>query len=67
MRIKIKVKASIELADGTPDPLPNDPLYHRMRESAVEAVRNALSKGELDGFTHDLDTITSLEIIAVDA
>lgn len=69
MEVKLICRLDIGLADGSPDPAPDDPLADRMRAAAAEAVWNALEKVAGEGFSHDLDTVTSIEprsVVAVE-
>lgn len=65
MEVKILVTANITFDDDTPDFEPGDPGEERMRDSAREAVNNALQlvRDEI-GFFHDMDSITSIDIVS---
>lgn len=66
MRVQVLVELDITLCDDDlGDPVAGDPLESRMRASAVEAVHHALRHFEGDGFVHDLDTLTSIQVLSV--
>jgi hypothetical protein len=63
MEVQILVTVQIDFDDGTPDFEPGDPGEDRMRESAKEAVENALELVEGSGFSHDMACIASVGIV----
>ena len=62
MRVILHIAADIVFSDDTPDPAPGDPLEDRMREAVREAVNNAIRTAEDNGFSHDMETITSINV-----
>jgi len=68
MQVRILVTLDIGLLDEdiSPDPTPGDPLESRMQDAALEAIKGALQVGENNGFNHDMDTITGIEITSVE-
>lgn len=63
MRVALTVLADVSLLDDDlGDPVAGDPLEDRMRESTRQAVANALELSDLNGFTHDMDTLTAIQI-----
>jgi len=64
MEVQILVTVQIDFDDGTPDFEPGDPGEYRMRESAKEAVENALTLVEGAGFSHDMACIASVGVVA---
>ena len=64
MEVQILVTVQISFDDDTPDFAPGDPGEDRMRESAVEAVKNALEfVGDEMGFVHDMACIASVGVV----
>ena len=63
MKVKILVDTDITFDDDAPDPEPDSLVAEQMRDSACEAVRNALDlvRNEI-GFTHTMDVATSITI-----
>jgi hypothetical protein len=67
MLVSLTVLADIRLLDDDlGDPATGDPLEDRMQQSAREAVANALELSELNGFSHDMEPLTSLQILHVE-
>lgn len=64
MEVQILVTVQIDFDDDTPDFKPGDPGEDRMRESAKEAVENALELVENAGFSHDMACIASVGVVA---
>jgi len=69
MQVELKLVMSIELVDeffGIREPEADDPLELRMKESAGEAVREAIQHGENRGFNHDMEDTTSLSLVSLE-
>lgn len=60
MKLIIPVNVEINLEAPIHDPTAGDPLEDRMKRSAVEAVTNALRYANIEGFTHDMEELTSI-------
>jgi len=67
MTIDMTIRVQIDLdEEGVSDPVPGDPLEHRMLAAAQEAVSNALSFIEDNaGYEHDLATLASVGFVGV--
>jgi hypothetical protein len=63
MEVQILVTVQIDFDDSTPDFEPGDPGGYRMRESAKEAIENALKLVEAAGFSHDMAHIASVGVV----
>jgi len=67
MKVDLLVHMSIEFCDeDLGDPAAGDPLNSRMRESVLEAVTEALVHAENRGYSHDMETLTSLGVLSVE-
>jgi hypothetical protein len=66
MIVKLELELDIQFLDeDLGNPADGDPMWHRMRASAMEAVTKELDHAELKGFVHDLGSLTSLAVIGV--
>lgn len=65
MDLELTVTLRLVFDDGTPDPVRNDPLEHRMKQAAHDAVKCALDTADEDGFVHDLSELAGLQIVNV--
>ena len=67
MTVDMTVRVQIDLdEEGVGDPVPGDPLEHRMLAAAREAVSNALSFIENNaGYEHDLACLASVGFVGV--
>ena len=65
MTVDMTVRVQIDLdEEGVGDPVPGDPLEHRMLVAAREAVSNALSFIENNaGYEHDLACLASVGFV----
>lgn len=66
MRVQVMVTVDILFDEGDVEPVAKgDPLEARLQDSAVEAVRNAVTFACDNGFEHDLGDLTSVDVVSI--